>query len=169
MIEHVTIAEQRERLSGPERERLNQLVFGVPEPRATDEAGAAHLSVGNMTLTPIPEKTMTLVELEVPGGPVEALLATPTTVDGPWPGVVVVHDIYGFTQDVRDISQRVADGGYLVLTPNLYSRGGGPRCVVRVLRDLVAQHGQALEDVAAAKGFLERRDECAGPIGIIGF
>lgn len=112
---------------------------------------------------------MPLVELDVPGGPMEALLAVTAAGDGPWPGVVVVHDVYGFTRDVRAISQRVADAGYAVLTPNLYARGGGPRCVVRVLRALLAQRGEALEDLTAAREYLQARPECAGPVGIVGF
>jgi carboxymethylenebutenolidase len=111
---------------------------------------------------------MTIV-LETAGGPVEALFAAPTAGEGPWPGVVIVHDIFGLTSDVQNISRRVADAGYVVITPNLYSRGGPIRCIPKVFRELLMQHGQALEDIQAAKIFLEGKDECSGPIGIIGF
>ncbi|MCA1676168.1 MAG: dienelactone hydrolase family protein, partial [Actinobacteria bacterium] len=112
---------------------------------------------------------MTIIALESAEGPVEALFVAPTAGEGPWPGVVIVHDISGFTPDVQNISQRVADAGYLVITPNLYSRGGPARCVIRVFRELLMQRGQALEDVQAAKSLLEGKGECAGPIGIVGF
>jgi carboxymethylenebutenolidase len=110
-----------------------------------------------------------MVTLQTSGGPVEALSLAPATGQGPWPGVVIVHDVYGFTQDVQDISRRVADAGYLVLTPKLYSRGGGPRCVTRVIRDVLAQRGQALDDVSAAREQLRGDERSAGPVGIIGF
>jgi carboxymethylenebutenolidase len=111
---------------------------------------------------------MTLTVLETPAGPIEALLVTPSTGTGPWPGVVIVHDIAGFTTDVREISRRVADAGYVVLTPNLYSRGGA-RCIPRVFRELMQQRGRALDDLAAARDLLTSRADCTGAVGIAGF
>jgi carboxymethylenebutenolidase len=112
---------------------------------------------------------MTTITLEAADGPVEALFVVPTGREGPWPGVLIVHDIFGLTSDVQKISQRVANAGYVVVTPNLFFRGGPVRCVMRVFRELLMQRGRALEDVQAAKSFLAGRDECAGPIGIVGF
>ncbi len=112
---------------------------------------------------------MTIIALDTAAGPVGALLLTPTTGEGPWPGVVVIHDVYGFTQDVQNISRRVADAGYVVITPNLYSHGGGPRCVVKVLRELLRQRGQAVQDIRAAMDVLRRSDQCTGSLGIVGF
>src|SRR5581483_4734771 len=77
--------------------------------------------------------------------------------------------IVGFGEDVKNISRRVADAGYLVITPNLYSRGGGARCVTKVMRALMTQKGEALEDIRAAKDHLAGLDDCAGPIGVAGF
>jgi carboxymethylenebutenolidase len=119
--------------------------------------------------TGVVEENMAVIALDTAAGPVEALVLTPTSGVGPWPGVVVVHDVYGFTQDVRNISRRVADAGYVVITPNLYSRGRAVLCVTRVLRDLFTQRGQALEDIRAAKSFLQAREDCADSIGIVGF
>lgn len=112
---------------------------------------------------------MTGVSLETPDGPVEALHLTPSTGTGPWPGVVVVHDIAGFTADVQGISRRVADAGFAVLTPNLYSRGGAARCIPRVFRELLLQRGRALDDLAAARDFLAASPDCTGAVGIVGF
>lgn len=67
---------------------------------------------------------MTIIALEAADGPIEELFVVPTAGEGPWPGVVILYDIFGLTPDVRNISQRVADAGYVVITPNLYSRGG---------------------------------------------
>ena len=113
--------------------------------------------------------TVSIITIDVHGGSIEALLVTPPTADGPRPGVVVLHDVYGFTDDVRAISGKVADAGYVVITPNLYSRGGGPRCVVKVLRGLLSGGGQAVADVLATKAYLEGLDQCSGPVGVAGF
>lgn len=107
--------------------------------------------------------------LETPAGPIEALHLTPPTGSGPWPGVVVVHDIAGFSDDVHNISTRIADAGYVVLTPNLYSRGGAARCVPRVMRELLTQRGRSLEDIGAAREFLATQPDCTGEVGIVGF
>ena len=70
---------------------------------------------------------MTIIEINTPDGPIEALLGTPEG-QGPWPGVVVVHDAIGYGPDNESISRRIAEAGYLAITPNLYSRGGRARC-----------------------------------------
>jgi carboxymethylenebutenolidase len=83
--------------------------------------------------------------------------------------VVLVHDLFGYTDDVKNISRRVADAGYVVLTPNLYGRGGGPKCVAKVFRALLTKQGEAVDDLHAAREFLQAREDCTGPVGIAGF
>lgn len=112
---------------------------------------------------------MSTIPLETPAGRIEALHLTPPSGSGPWPGVVVIHDIAGFSDDVRNISQRIADAGYTVLTPNLYSRGGAARCIPRVMRELLLQRGRALDDIGAARDFLTAQVSCTGSVGIVGF
>lgn len=111
---------------------------------------------------------MTTIELNAPDGPIDAQLGTPTG-SGPWPGVVVVHDAFGYGPDVEAISERIAAAGYLALTPNLYARGGRARCITRVFRELLTQRGRALDDLLAARDHLLARPECSGPVGIAGF
>lgn len=112
---------------------------------------------------------MPTVTLEAPAGPLEALLSVPSTGSGPWPGVVLVHDAFGYTDDVKDNARRVADAGYLVVTPNLYGRGGGPKCVAKVFRALLTKHGEAVDDLHAAREFVAAREDCTGAVGIAGF
>lgn len=111
---------------------------------------------------------MTTISLDTPDGPIDALLDTPEG-DGPWPGVVVVHDAIGYAPDNELVSERIAAAGYLALTPNLYARGGRARCVTRVMRDLLSQRGRALDDILAARDHLKSLPECTGTVGIAGF
>lgn len=69
---------------------------------------------------------MTTIEIDAPAGPIDALLGLPPG-QGPWPGVVVVHDAVGYVPDNKLISERIARAGYVVLTPNMYARGGRAR------------------------------------------
>ena len=67
---------------------------------------------------------MERIQLATPEGPVDAVVASPDG-SGPWPGVVVVHDMVSATSGgLPGIIDRVADAGHLVIAPNLYSRGG---------------------------------------------
>lgn len=111
---------------------------------------------------------MTTITVDTPAGPIDALLDVPGG-EGPWPGVVIIHDAIGYGPDNQSISERVAAAGYLALTPNLYSRGGRARCITRVFRELLTQRGRALDDILAARDHLQTHPQCTGTIGIAGF
>jgi carboxymethylenebutenolidase len=111
---------------------------------------------------------VTTIELDTPDGPIDALLSIPDG-DGPWPGVVVVHDGIGYGPDKEATSARIAAAGFVAITPNLFSRGGIARCVVRVFRELLAQRGRALDDILAARDHVQSMPECTGSVGVVGF
>lgn len=108
------------------------------------------------------------VTFPAPAGPLPGYLAVPEG-DGPWPGVVVVHDALGLTADIERITNRMAGAGYLALAPALFRRGFRPRCVVSTLRALSAGDGTAVRDVVAARDHLAADPRCTGKVGAIGF
>jgi carboxymethylenebutenolidase len=108
------------------------------------------------------------ITINAPGGPIDALLSVPDG-QGPWPGVVLVHDAIGYGPDNERISRRVAAGGYIAITPNLFARGGLARCITRVFRDLLTQRGRALDDILAARDHLLALPQSSGAVGIAGF
>ncbi|OBI96974.1 dienelactone hydrolase family protein [Mycobacterium asiaticum] len=111
---------------------------------------------------------MTTIEIDTPAGPIDALLSVPQG-EGPWPGVVVVHDAIGYGPDNEAVSQRIAGAGYVAITPNLYARGGRARCITRVIREVLAGQGRSIDDVLAAREHLLALPECNGQVGIAGF
>ena len=111
---------------------------------------------------------MTTIQIEAPDGPIDALLDIPRG-KGPWPGVVVIHDAVGYGPDNELISQRIAQAGYLAITPNMYARGGRARCITRVMRELMTKRGRALDDILSARDHLQSMPECSGRVGIAGF
>ena len=111
---------------------------------------------------------MTTIRIETPDGPINALLSVPDG-QGPWPGVVVVHDAFGYGPDNEATSARIAAAGFVAITPNMYSRGGRARCVTRVFRELLSQRGRALDDILAARDHVQSLPECTGSVGIVGF
>jgi carboxymethylenebutenolidase len=108
------------------------------------------------------------IEIDTGAGPIEALLSVPAG-EGPWPGVVVVHDAIGYGPDNESTSGRIAAAGFIAVTPNLYSRGGRARCIARVFRDLLTQRGRALDDILAARDHVRSMQQCSGPVGVVGF
>lgn len=102
-----------------------------------------------------------------PSGELGGYLALPLG-DGPHPGVVVVMDALGLSDDIREQADRLAAAGYLAFAPDLYS-GRGIRCVVATLRASRSGSGPAYADIEAARALLVAREDCSGRIGIIGF
>jgi carboxymethylenebutenolidase len=111
---------------------------------------------------------VTTIEIETSDGPIDALLDIPDG-QGPWPGVVVIHDAIGYGPDKESTNGNIARAGYIALTPNLFARGGWARCVTKVFRDLLTKRGRALDDILAARDYLQSLPECTGRIGIAGF
>ena len=111
---------------------------------------------------------VTTIEIDTPAGPIDALLDIPDG-QGPWPGVVVIHDAIGYGPDKESINASIAAAGYVALTPNLFARGGWARCVTKVMRELLTKRGRALDDVLAARDHLKALPECTGRVGIAGF
>lgn len=111
--------------------------------------------------------TLTRISLSAPAGPLPADLLVPDGA-GPWPGVVVVHDGFGLSDDIRNNARRFADHGYLALAPDLYARGG-LRCVAATMLAQQRGHGPAVDDLNAARRLLADRADCTGRVGIAGF
>jgi len=101
-------------------------------------------------------------------GALRGLLGVPEG-EGPFPAVVVVHEVFGVDAAMREHVERLVGLGYLVLMPDLFSRGGARRCLVATFRALRAGHGPAFDDIEAARTQLLVRPDARGFAGVIGF
>jgi carboxymethylenebutenolidase len=95
-------------------------------------------------------------------------LSTPPGT-GPWPGVVMIHEIFGLDDVMRGHADRLADLGYLTLAADLFSAGGTARCLVSTMTAMIRGHGRAFADICATRDYLAGSGDCTGKIGVIGF
>lgn len=97
-------------------------------------------------------------------GQMPAYVAAPAG-DGPWPGVIVIHDAMGMSRDLRNQADWLAGEGYLAVAPNLYYWGRRATCLFTFLRDAA----RPLGDLDVARQWLAEQDGCTGKIGVIGY
>ena len=95
-------------------------------------------------------------------------LAVPSGT-GPWPAVVVLHEVWGLNDDIRRIADRFAAHGYLAFAPALFQRGLKPACIVSAFRALATGSGSAVDDIIAAAEYLRADDRTTGKVGSAGF
>ena len=108
------------------------------------------------------------VLIPTPRGQMPAWLAVPSTT-APAPGVVVLHDVLGMSQDHRNQANWLAEAGFLAIAPDLYYKGGRLLCLRQIIRDFIARAGPAFDDVEAARTWLLTQPGCNGRIGVVGF
>ena len=111
---------------------------------------------------------MSEISIASPHHKLKGYLATPKG-EGPWPGVIVLHDIFGLTDVTRGHADWLASQGYLAVALDLFSWGGRIRCIRALMADLAERTGGSFDDVDATRQWLEGLKECTGKTGVIGF
>lgn len=109
------------------------------------------------------------ISYPVTGGNVPGYLAVPPATPGPWPGVVVIHEVFGLNDDIRRKADEFASQGYLALAPDLFDGKPWIRCIRSAFTQLRAGSGPAFAVLDAAREFLIARPDCTGKVGVIGF
>lgn len=90
------------------------------------------------------------------------------------PVVLVVQEIFGVHEHIRDVCRRLAKAGYLAIAPELYFRQGDPAAlddIPAILANIVAKvpDAQVLQDLDACAAWASGRGGDAARLGITGF
>ncbi|MCG9916709.1 MAG: dienelactone hydrolase family protein [Phenylobacterium sp.] len=97
------------------------------------------------------------VQLSPADAQIPAYLARPAA-DGAFPVVIVVSEIFGIHEYIRDVCRRLAQLGYVALAPDFFARAGDPSGLTDFaeIRKIVATatDDQVMGDVSAAMAFL---------------
>jgi carboxymethylenebutenolidase len=90
----------------------------------------------------------------------------------PAPGVIVIHEIFGLSDFVRQTTEQLANDGFVAIAPDLLSRSGGTPAAGDSARKLIGAlpPDQVTADLDAAQAYLKSLKAVrANAIGVIGF
>lgn len=115
--------------------------------------------------------------LHVPDGAFRAYVAKPDRL-GPWPGVVVIQEIFGINAVVRGVCEALANEGYLAVAPDLFWR---IEPGIDITDQTEAEWKRAMElfnafdvdagvrDIQAAIDWTRKQHDCTGRVGTVGY
>lgn len=112
------------------------------------------------------------LQFESEGRTLRAYLAWPEMTTGAAPGVLVLHEAFGLNDDIRLVTDRLAQAGYVALAADLFAGQNRALCMARLMGGLfldsldhqgVRDTRRALDVLAALPGV------DAGRLGAVGF
>ncbi|QEW34046.1 dienelactone hydrolase family protein [Erwinia billingiae] len=151
----------------------------------TDENTTQKMSNNGFTPAVSPTASTTIItdsdaiqsgETSIPtqGENMPAFHAKPRDASGPLPVILVVQEIFGVHEHIRDICRRLAAEGYLAVAPELYFRQGDPAeydDIPTLFKELVSTvpDNQVLADLDHVANWASRHGGDMRNMGITGF
>lgn len=116
-------------------------------------------------------RTVSVPRANAADGAMEAYLVLP---DGsaPFPGLVVIHEIWGLNEDIKEIARRFASEGYATLAVDLFSQGNRALCMMKIFYGMLLRplRNGTVADLRRALDFLRAQEAVdAQRVGAIGF
>jgi carboxymethylenebutenolidase len=90
---------------------------------------------------------------------------------GPYPGVIVIHEVFGLVEHTRELVRKFAAGGFVCIAPNLYHRegpGDAEEVLIKVRGMGGAPDARVIADLEGAVTALRSVLSFNGKIGCIG-
>jgi carboxymethylenebutenolidase len=114
------------------------------------------------------------VKVKTADGEVPAYRAMPDK-GGPFPTVLVVQEVFGVHEHIKDLCRRLAKSGYFAIAPELYVRQGDPSKyteIPKLVAELVSKvpDAQVMSDLDAAVAYAKGSGKAdIGKLAITGF
>jgi carboxymethylenebutenolidase len=123
--------------------------------------------------TPTDNLETSNVSIPVTGGSMPGYLAAPKG-KGPFPSVVVIHEIFGVHEYIQDVCRRFAKAGYVAIAPYLYFRQGdvtGIKDFNEIREKVVSKVSwdQMMKDLDSTVRFLESKKSDPKRVAVTGF
>jgi carboxymethylenebutenolidase len=112
-----------------------------------------------------------LVDFRAGGATLCAYLARPEG-QGPFPAVVVIHEVYGLNENIKDIARRFAAEGYVALAVDLFSGRNTAVCMARFFAGMLfsSLNHLGIQDLKSALSFLtEQPGVDSARVGAVGY
>jgi carboxymethylenebutenolidase len=134
-------------------------------------------------VTPVVAQTMIVTdtqgliagEVKIPakGGDMVAYRAMPAGKSG-LATVLVVQEVFGVHEHIKDMCRRFAKGGFLAVAPELYARQGDPTKypdIAKLISELVAKvpDEQVMDDLDSTAAWAAKNGGAASKLGVTGF
>jgi len=91
---------------------------------------------------------------------------------GPFPGVIVIHEIFGLNENIKEIAERFAAEGYVALAVDLFAERNRALCMFNIIRSQLfspLENGGVRELKSALTYLGEQPGVDAARVGAIGF
>ncbi|HUO91241.1 MAG TPA: dienelactone hydrolase family protein [Rhizomicrobium sp.] len=115
------------------------------------------------------------VDVPVSDGKIPAYRAKPSRKSGA-PVVLVVQEIFGVHEHIKDLCRRLAHTGYYAIAPSLYARQGDPgkydmAHIMDMMKDIVAKvpDAEVMSDLDATVAFAKSEGADTAKLAITGF
>jgi carboxymethylenebutenolidase len=114
------------------------------------------------------------VKIPTPDGQMPAYRAMPAA-GGPYPVILVVQEIFGVHEHIKDLCRRLAKAGYLAVAPELYARQGDVSNIADI-REIISKvvsrvpDSQVISDLDAAVAWAKQSGKGnTTKLGVTGF
>lgn len=125
------------------------------------------------TAEPAPTPAITTEDITFPfNGESRAAYVARPAGDGLFPGVVVIHEIVGLNENIRDVTRRLARAGYAALAVDLFAGRNRPLCMFRFLASQIRNSpgGRSVKELRAALSYLAAQQGVDDAhLGAVGF
>ena len=169
---------------------MSELLYGgafaadLPKPRLSRRGFLVNMLGAGFALAVRPVRSETVITTDAEGlvagevnipvgdGELPAYRSAPQG-EGPFPVILVVQEIFGVHEHIKDITRRLAKLGYLAIAPELYARQGDVAKLSGIdeIRKVVAKvaDAQVLSDLDAAVDWAGKNGGDLSRLGITGF